>query len=157
MKIARTHDMAAVQTILSHPKIAPHIGEDGAGGLAPIDHDGFYWMLVDDGAPAGVFLLHARNARCMEMHTCLLPRIWGAGAARAAQLLLAWAFEETECQKVVTSVPAYNRAAVRFARAGGMTQEGVNRASFLRGGAMIDQIELGITKQEWKLCQQQSR
>jgi RimJ/RimL family protein N-acetyltransferase len=34
-----------------------------------------------------------------------------------------------------------------------MQQEGINRASYLRNGELIDQIMLGITKQEW-LCQQ---
>lgn len=157
MRVTRTRNMQIVGQILSHPKISPHTREDGAAELSPVDHDGFYWMLVDDGQPAGVFLVHARNAHCLEMHTCLLPRIWGAPAARAAQLLLAWAFGEAGCKKMVTSVPAYNRAALRFAKAGGMTQEGINRASFLHAGEMIDQIELGITEQEWKLCQQQSQ
>ena len=71
-------------------------------------------------------------------------------------MLLSWAFLEANCRKMVTSVPAYNRAALRFAKAGGMTQEGINRASYLHAGQMVDQIMLGITKEEW-LCQQQSQ
>ena len=47
-------------------------------------------------------------------------------------------------------------ASRKLAKAGGMVQEGVNRASFFRGGSMVDQIEFGITKQEWETCQQQS-
>lgn len=86
------------------------------------------------------------------MHTSILPRAWGQKAADAAQMLLAWAFNATPCAKMVTAVPAYNRSAFRFAKAGGMKQEGVNRQSFLHEGTLIDQIMLGITKQEW-LCQ----
>jgi RimJ/RimL family protein N-acetyltransferase len=156
MNLTRTRDMGVVRSIMAHPAIWPHVHDDSVVECEPIDHDGFHWMLVDDGAPAGVFLVHAQNSICYQMHTCLLPRIWGAGSARAAQLLLGWAFTETDCQKMVTNVPAYNRSALRFAQAGGMTQEGINRASFLRNGALIDQIMLGITKQEW-LCQQQSQ
>lgn len=154
MNIERTHDMALVRSIMSHPAIFPHIHDDSVTECAPIDHEGLYWMLVSDGEPAGVFLVHAHNAVCFEMHTCLLPRIWGKDAACAAQLLLAWAFNDTQCKKMITAVPSYNRAALRFAKAGGMVQEGVNRASFLRNGELIDQIMLGITKQEWILCQQ---
>lgn len=154
MNITRTHDMDLVHSIMSHPAIFPHIHDDGASECAPVDHEGFNWMLVDDGAPAGVFLVHAINSACYQMHTCLLPRIWGAGAAQAAKLLLAWAFDDTQCQKMITAVPAYNRAALRFAKVGGMTQEGINRASFMRNGVLIDQIMLGITKQEWTSCQQ---
>lgn len=157
MHIERTRDMGLVTAILSHPAIWPHIHEDGATEAAPHDLDGFHWVLVTDGAPAGVFLAHARGEACWEVHTCLLPRIWGAGAARAAQLLLAHLFEDADCQKVVTNVPAYNRPALRFAKASGMQVEGNNRSSFLRNGKLEDQIMLGITRKEWTSCQQFSQ
>lgn len=152
MNLSRTRDMALVASIMKDPAIWPHIHEDTVE-CNPIDHDGFNWMLVDDGEPAGVFMVHALGTYCYEMHTCLLPRIWGHKAAHAAQILLGWAFTDTICEKMVTNVPAYNRAALRFARTGGMVEEGVNRASFMRNGVLIDQIMLGITKQEWKSCQ----
>ena len=151
--IARTRDMALVKSILSHPKILPHIGEDGADP-GPLDHDGLHWLLVSDPEPAGVFLLHARTSVCMEMHTCLLPRIWGKGANQAAQLLLARVFGAMGVKKLVTSVPVTNRAALRFAKAHGLQVEGTNRASYLKHGQLVDQIELGITLKEWEQCQQ---
>lgn len=153
MNLARTHDTDLVLSILSHPKIWPHIHDDGNKEAIAVDVPALHWMLVSDGEPAGVFLVHAHNSICFEVHTCLLPRTWGAQAAEAAQMLLRWAFEETNCQKMITNVPAYNRLALRFAKESGMTQEGVNRASFLKNGKLEDQIMLGITKKEW-LCQQ---
>lgn len=152
MTLQRTRDMRTVAAILSHPAILPHVRDDDVLSCEPVDHEAFYWMLVDDGKPAGVFLVHAHNSACYEMHTAMLPRTWGDQAASAAQMLLAWAFTATSCRKMITAVPAYNRAALRFAKAGGMVQEGVNRQSYLHNGALIDQIMLGITKQEW-LCQ----
>jgi len=157
MKIERTHDMELVREILSHPSIWPHIHEDGTDEPAPDDHEQFHWMLVSDGAPAGVFLLHPRTSRCLEMHTCLLPRIWGAGASEAARLLANYVFQELGALKLVTNVPASNRRALRFAQASGGKIEGVNRASFMRNGVMEDLIMLGLTYEEWKLCQQQSQ
>ena len=155
MILTRTRDMGLVGSIVAHPAIWPHIHDDATAEFQPIpDHEAMHWMLVDDGAPAGVFLVHAHNTVCYEMHTCLLPRTWGQQAKDAAQMLLRWAFEDTDCQKMITTVPAYNRPALRFAKAGGMSQEGINRASFMRNGELIDQIMLGITKQEWKTCQQ---
>lgn len=150
--LERTRNMAEVAAILSHPAIFRHVGDDSVMSCEPVDHDAFYWMLVNDGEPAGVFLVHAHNSVCYEMHTSILPRAWGEKASQAAQMLLAWAFNATPCLKMITAVPAYNRAALRFAKAGGMVQEGVNRSSFLHDNALIDQIMLGITKQEW-LCQ----
>lgn len=145
--------MDLVASIIAHPAIWPHIHDDNSTECTPADHDGFYWMLVTGDCQLGVFLVHALNSVCYQMHTCLLPCAWGAPAKAAAQMLLKWAFEETPCEKMTTLVPAYNRAALRFAKAGGMQHEGVNRASFLRNGELIDQIMLGITKQEWKTCQ----
>lgn len=155
MKIHRTHDMEVVAAIMSHPAIWPHVAEDGADKPDPVDHDSLNWMLItdDNGNAAGAFLVFARGQVCYEMHTMILPEYWGVRASAAAQALLEWAFTETDCQKMVTSVPANNRAALRFAIANGMHHEGVNRASYLRGGQLIDQISLGITKQEWVPCQ----
>lgn len=160
MKVVRTHDMALVARIMAHPAIFPHIHEDGLDAPEPLDLDGFHWMLVTDeesgGEVAGVFLVYARGAACFEMHTCILPNFWGKKASAAAQALLAWAFTQTACQKMVTAVPDDNRAALRFATANGMRREGVNRASYLKGGRLLDQTMLGITKKEWTSCQQQS-
>lgn len=155
MKIERTHDMAIVREILAHPMIFPHIHEDGTTEPAPQDHELFHWLLVSDDAPAGVFLVHPRTSLCYEMHTCLLPRIWGAGAKEAARLLANHVFYEINALKLVTNVPANNRRALRFAQANGMQIEGNNRASFMRNGVIEDQIMLGITEKEWKSCQQQ--
>lgn len=156
MKIERTHDMDLVYSIMANESIWPHIHDDFVKEPNPVDHDQLYWMLISDDHPAGVFLVHAVNSVCYQMHTCLLPRIWGDGAAQAAKLLGDWVFNEMNCMKLITAVPAYNRAAFRFAKAGGMTQEGINRASFMRNGKLIDQIMLGVTKEEWT-CLQQSR
>lgn len=155
LSLSRTRDMGIVRSILSHPAIWPHIHDDGATECEPADHDGFLWMLVADEEPAGVFLLHAHNTATYEVHTCLLPRIWGPQALEAAHMCRAWMFEKTDCQKLITNVPAYNLTALRFARRCGFKPEGVNRASFLRDGALLDQHVLGLTKEEWRQCQQQ--
>ncbi len=153
MKLERTHDMGAVREILAHPRIWPHIHEDGIEEPVAIDHPSMVWLMVSDDAPAGVFLVHQRSMNCWEMHTCLLPRIWGDGANQAARLLLAHLFGEMGVAKVVTNVPAHNRAALRFAKAHGLSIEGNNRASYLRNGVLEDQIMLGITRGEWIKCQ----
>lgn len=154
MKVSRTHDMSVVREIMLHPKVFPYLHDDGIDDFNPDDVEHIHWMLISDDAPAGVFMVYAHNSICYEMHTAILPRIWGSQAAHAAQLLLAWAFSEVPCQKMITSVPSYNRMALRFAKQGGMTVEGTNRKSYLKNGVLHDQIMLGITKEEF-LCQQQ--
>lgn len=159
MQLTRTHDMELVERLMRHPRVWPHLHDDGTPeDWKPIDHEAIYWMLVTvAGAPLGVFLVHPVNSFCFEMHTCLWPELWGVQAHRAALLLGDWVFSDTVCRKMITNVPAYNRRALRFAKAGGMRQEGINRASFMRRGEMLDQIVLGVTKEEWPPCQQQSQ
>lgn len=156
MRIERTRDLGIVRAILSHPAIAPHIAEDGVTS-DPQEHDTLHWMLITEGDPCGVFLVHATGLHCYEMHTCLLPHIWGAQAKEAARLLVGHVFDVLKARKLITRVPAYNRLALRFAKACGGQIEGNNRASYLHGGVMHDQILLGITDKEWTQCQQQSR
>lgn len=156
MKIHRTHDMELVATIMGHPAIFKHIAEDGTVSPEPIDHPGFFWLAAYHGPHiAGMFLVHPVSTVCYEMHTMILPSFWGDPASAAAQALLEWVFTQTPCEKLVTRIPVYNRAARRFALTNGMQQEGVNRQSFLRNNELIDQINLGITRKEW-LCRQQS-
>lgn len=156
MRLEQTHDMQLVRDIMVHPAIWKHVHDDGVEEPLSLDCDGLYWMLViEDETIRGLFMVHHLNSICCQMHTCLLPEIWGEKANEAAQMLLKWAFTETVCEKMTTLVPSYNRLALRFAKKNGMQEEGSNRASFKKNGQLFDQIMLGITKQEWKLCQSQ--
>lgn len=149
LAIARTHDMGLVRSVLEHPSIWPHIHDDDLNSPAPEDLPGFYWLLVSDGLPGGVFLLHAHNAVCFEIHVCLLPRLWGAQARRAGELCFEWAFTNTPCRKLIANIPEDNLMALRFAQRCGFSHEGVNRDSFLKGGKLLDQCALGLTKADW--------
>lgn len=151
--------MGLVERVVRHPAVWPHVHDDGTpGDWEPVDHEVMHWMLVQEGAEVlGVFLVHPVTSYCYEMHTCLLPEAWGPRAIEAARMLADWAFSQTPCLKLVTNVPEYNRLALRFAKAGGGKQEGINRASFMRDGKMLDQIVLGITKKEWLTCRQRSQ
>ncbi|MFZ2998923.1 MAG: GNAT family protein [Undibacterium umbellatum] len=157
MKLERTHDMKTVKDILSHPAIFPHIHEDGLNEIVPPDSGAFHWMLISDkeGA-AGVYMVHYHNQSCVEMHTCLLPRIWGAKANDSVKLLSKYLFHQLGVKKVITNVPDYNKLALRFAKVNGMKIEGVNRESYLKDGKLIDQIMLGMTRKEW-ICQSQDQ
>ncbi|PXX41660.1 GNAT family N-acetyltransferase [Undibacterium pigrum] len=157
MKLQRTHDMKTVKEILSHPAIFPHIHEDGLKEIEPPDSEEFHWILISDqeGA-AGVYMVHYHNQSCVEMHTCLLPRIWGAKANDSVKLLSEYLFHQLGVRKVITNVPAYNKLALRFAKTNGMKIEGINRESYLKDGKLIDQIMLGMTRKEW-ICQSQDQ
>jgi RimJ/RimL family protein N-acetyltransferase len=144
---------------MSHPRIWPHISDDYSGppeDFRPILHKkGLYYLAPEvDGRRVGVFFYHAHSTVLWEVHTCVLPEFWGAAALYAARDGLRWMVDNTGCRKVITHVPDDNSVARRFAHRVGMVDEGVNRASFLKGGVLLDQYVLGITREEI-LCLQQ--
>lgn len=154
MKIDRIYDMAFVKEVMMHPSIWRHIHDDGVSEPAPQNLECLYWLAVsDEERKVGFFLVYQTNSFCFEMHTALLPEIWGEKANQAAQLLLKWVFQNTVCEKIITLVPDDNKVAKRFALRNGMQIEGVNRASFKKDGRLLDQTMLGITKEEWTKCQ----
>ena len=155
MHIERTHDLAYVREVMTHPAIWPHVSDDTGDRdtYAPPDHESIYWLVPVDAAPLGVFLVHPHSAVCWEVHTALLPQARGGKADEAAQALIAWVFGNTSCQKLITHVPAYNRRALAFAKRAGLVEEGRVTRSFLRRGSLIDQYLLGICKES--PCQQQ--
>jgi RimJ/RimL family protein N-acetyltransferase len=145
----RSFDYELIGSILTHPKIYPHISDDGSPPAAeyrPIESEAVWYIVVrDEEEVLGLWMLHPHNSICWEIHTALLPNAWGERGQRAARLLPEWIWKNTLCRRVMTNVPDNNRLALRFAREAGMTEFGVNSASFLKNGKLWDQVLLGIS------------
>lgn len=158
--IERTVDLELVRSIMAHPKVYRGISDDFSPiseEFVPSNHPSILYLLVLlDGNPAGVFMLVPQNGICWEIHTCLLPVLWGCPSNEAALRCSEWVFTNTVCEKIITNVPEYNRAALKFAKRAGMVQFGVNESSFKHAGRLYNQIMLGLTKTMWKeiTCQQ---
>lgn len=153
MRIEQTTDAQWIKSVVTHKAIWPHVSDDAATAESyqpPLI--GVMWLEALDDASLGLYLVHPHNCVTYEIHTCLLPNAWGDKAKQAAKLVLDWIFANTPCQKVITHVPETNTLALRYAKRAGMVVEGNNRKSFLKNGRLLDQIQLGITKEE-HLCQ----
>jgi len=148
----RTHNYALVRTVMTHPRIWPHISDDGSPAAsdyrAPEGEHIWYVLARDAGELLGLWVFHPQNAVCWEVHTCVLPRAWGDVGLEAARLLPAWMWEHTPCRRIVTNIPATNRLALHFAINAGMHSFGVNSASYLKDGQLWDQVCLGISPPE---------
>jgi hypothetical protein len=159
MTFERTTDWALVREILTDPAVYPHISDDGSPAredFQVVEHPSFLYVLVKDaGAVLGLWLFVPQSVACYEVHTCLLPRARGDRAKEAARQMADWLWANTPCQKLITSVPAYNRLALHFAKRAGMTQFGTNTRSYLKHGELHDQILLGLERpKDLPKCQQ---
>jgi RimJ/RimL family protein N-acetyltransferase len=119
----------------------------------PLEHDSLWYVICrDDREVLGLWIFVPQNAVCWEVHTVLLPCAWGARGIEAALELPDWIWEHTTCRRIVTHVPATNRLALRFAKEAQMVEYGVNEKSYLKDGALLDQVCLGISApaEEWR-------
>ncbi len=153
MYLARVYDVGVINSILTHPSIADQLCDDHTVGAKIQDAESLEWIGVHkDGACHGVFLLIPQNTVTVDIHTALLPDVRGKESKQAGKLLLDLIF--SRYFKAVTSVPSNNRVAAWFAGSLGFKHEGVNRQSFLKNGVLLDQVLMGMTREDY-LCQRQ--
>lgn len=94
----------------------------------------------------GIFGLVPHNSVLAELHTALLPSMWG-DAAEIGRQFIAWVFSVTRFQRLIGAIPEFNRLALRMAKSSGMTEYGVNPASFLKYGTLHSLIMVGVSKE----------
>ncbi len=156
MTFARLDDLNVIAETITHPRIYPLVSDDfspSRESFIPSDHPSLYYLGAwDQQEYLGLWMLAPANSICWEVHTCLLPHAWGRRAVEATIGAIEHVWTETQCSRIITSVPAFNSLALRLAERAGMTRYGVNPKSFLKNGSLIDQILLGISKPESNTC-----
>jgi RimJ/RimL family protein N-acetyltransferase len=143
-----TTDVSLIRRTITHPRIWPHVVDDGADLKTFKPWPGFYLAVCDGEEYLGLFLLAAHGAVVVEVHTLLLPTAWGPRAAQAARLLIAWVWQHTKAERLVTAVPACNTLAHRYALRAGMTPYGKNPKGWLKDGQLDDVVLLGISRSQ---------
>lgn len=152
IRLHRTKDLGLIRSIITNPAIYGRMSDDFApppDQYQPIENEEMVYVAVEvAGVTQGIWAFIPHNRIMYEAHTCLLPAAWGAVASVAAKLMAEWMWRETQCRRLITSVPEFNRTALRFARSAGMTEWGRNPMSYQKHGRLYDQIMLGMSKPE---------
>jgi len=152
MQFCITHDMELVRSVLTHPKIYPHIVDDGcppASEYIPQDLPTVWYVRVDDdGEFLGLFVFTRESTATWEVHTCLLPVAYGLRAWAAALTVVEWLWANSPAHRLITKVPETNRLALKLAERAGFERYGLNPKSFLKFGVLLDQILLGVSRPE---------
>ena len=151
MRFERTTDYDLVREVLTDPRLYPHMGDDYAPPIehfAVNRHPAIWYVLVEDGS-LGMFCFFPENAICWQAHAALARGLHPRLTRQAGRELMEWLWRETPCQRVIASVPASNRAAVRYGLdPDGMNllPYGVNVRSFQKHGQLVDQILMGRSR-----------
>lgn len=142
-------DAFLIRYILTHEKVYGRASDDFAPPVAEFQPrlEGItYVLLKRDGLHLGLWALMPHSPVLWEVHTCLLPQAWGETAHEAVPGFLEWVWKSTTCKRLITSVPAFNRAALKFAKFAGMKEYGINEDGFQKGNRLHNIHMLGISR-----------
>ena len=156
LTFARTRDFALVREIITQPAQWKAATDDAAPAREewqPNPDERIYYLFVEADEMVGIFTLLPQNAASYEIHAAFMRRSRSSRrphdtTAEMARAAIAWAFAHMPARRVVASIPATNRAAIRAAERAGMTRFGTNARSFLKRGELVDQVLLGISPQD---------
>lgn len=155
MIVTELQDLYLINQAVMHPKINKSVSDDFTAGQKITTSDGFMWLgIFDKNDYLGLIMAHAHNTVLYEVHTALLPKAWGSKAIRCCELIVSWLIENTDCERIITSVPENNTLALRLAKKTGFKEYGFNPNSILKDNNLIGQTMLGLNKEQFK-CQQQ--
>ena len=139
---------ADTEKIITHPDIYPFVRDDGS--VKPEDFslpDGVTCLVVYDPEPVACSMFYPRNTCTYEIHTQTLPE--GRNKSfEYGRAMLAWIWANIPINKLVATIPADNRKALLYTLKIGFQIEGKCPGSFVRGGKIIDQTHIGISRPE---------
>ncbi len=148
--VFRSRDFKAIRALALHPRIFPHISDDYSNDVKvwqPTENEQVITLLAKDTEGIfgfGVFIPQTHMQ--YGSHMGFLPRSYGNLALQSFKEMLDWMWQNTQARRLVGEVPRNNRLGIRFARRAGFEVYGINKGSTLRGGVLLDQVCLGISK-----------
>lgn len=150
IKFEQTTDTDFIRECITAPHVWRVGSDDGMISIDPkllfIKLDGKIWVKAGE---YGLFVGEARNSVTYEVHTFLFPNARGK-AVEIAKAAMQWLFSNTHCLRITTTVPDYNKLAIRLSLKSGMEFMGINKKSFMKDGVLYDQQLFGISKED--LC-----
>lgn len=149
IKIIETYDMQLIRSVITNPGVWPGVSDD----QSPFSRDfqpplgpRYVAAWSDDAKLVGCFALVPVTGVTCEVHTCLLPEHGGRVKLAAGAALLEWLWTDTNYLRLITRVPAYNRAALWFSKRLGLKQFGIDEKSIMKKGELRDVHMLGVSK-----------
>ena len=143
-------DKLAVNKVLAHDEVFPTASEDGCTAVDRYHMADIY--LASDHCvvllpkPGIVLIAFPRYKVQYEIHVSMMKEHRGKAGVKAAKEGIEYMWQNTSARKLVGFIPAYNTAAVKFARMMGFKKEGVLTKSYRKDGKMHDMIIVGIQK-----------
>ena len=154
ISIVPTDDMLTVKAVVAMPDIWEEIvdGDIAPEQFTPFNDDVSQWLLVYAGKDlAGVILMQRENTVTLRHHPYLLkPYRHIAREMMAIFYRIVLSFEEIN--KLIATIPDYNRKLYNFTKKVGFKSEGFSPESVIKDGELYGSRYIGITRaqiEEW--------
>jgi RimJ/RimL family protein N-acetyltransferase len=148
--VERTFDLPLVRRLATDPAIFPFVSDDHHSDpekWQPLESEIVRQLVASDDQGYfgfGIFIPDTWTA--WKAHIGFLPRSYGEKAHTSFRKMLDWMWANTEARRIVGEISVENRKAIHFAKRCGFKEYGVNEKSKLKGGVLLDQVCLGISK-----------
>lgn len=151
MRVKRILNQALLREVMLKPRLWNAVSEDDS--CTPEE----YWpnlesliaiALADDDVLHGFLLSRVISDSVNDVHIAIDPDHWGNPKnVQLSKLGCEYLFEQRpRLKKLVAAIPVTDSQVLRFAQRVGFQREGINKASFLRGGELLDQYYVGLKR-----------
>ena len=143
--------MELLRSIALKDKVWETISEDGSCGKDEYwpDMENMYIIaLLDEDTLHGFLLSRVMNDSVSDIHIVIDPDLWG-NSKNVELTKLGCQHLFNLCPrmlKIIAMFPVTDAPVLRFAQRVGFQREGVNKASFLRKGVLLDQYYVGLKR-----------
>jgi RimJ/RimL family protein N-acetyltransferase len=145
----RSEDHALITQILTEPRCYRRMSNDTAPELKAFQahaiKDVEYIIARVNGSAAAVFLLAIAGHHAAEVHFCFRPQFWGDSESIAREFVV-WVWRDTGLTRLLGRVPAYNRLALRLAKACGFQEFGYAHHALHKNKQPYDLIFLSVAR-----------
>lgn len=153
VEFKRLDDLNLVRVVFTRPGVFPYIGDDfspSPDDFQPNEDPRIWYVGVfDEDRIVGIFTFLPENSVCWQGHVSMLRGVKPAITSEAGERIMPWFWENIGAERLTASIPATNRAAVRYAETVmGLHRYGINEQSFMKYGKLQDQILLGISRSQ---------
>jgi RimJ/RimL family protein N-acetyltransferase len=142
-----------IQLPVSEEQMQAWVRESAGKPLQPDGSDSLQFMVETlEGEPAGIGAMYDRNPRAGTFGLALriFRPYWRRGYAREAlRMMMRYGFHELRYQKANSATIHSNEASIKMHIALGFELEGRIRRNVFTGGAYHDEVQFGMTREEF--------